>query len=93
MSPPGIDWTFGRADSCQWRRSVPQSAFWEPASLTDTFVLRPGVQPNPGEELAHPEISILDYMAQNSIKPIVVGAGRPVCPECALAIEEAAAVA
>jgi filamentous hemagglutinin len=60
--------------------------------------LRPGVRDAiaPGEEVAtgagHAEVSILDYMRENGIKPMVVGAGRPICPACASAIEDAGAI-
>jgi RHS repeat-associated protein len=60
--------------------------------------LRPGVRDmiRPGEEVAtgpgHAETSILDYMKANGITPGKIGAGRPICPACATAIDEAGAV-
>ncbi|ASW54356.1 polymorphic toxin-type HINT domain-containing protein [Plantactinospora sp. KBS50] len=60
--------------------------------------LRPGVRDmiRPGEEVAtgpgHAETSILDYMKANGITPGKIGAGRPICPACAVAIDEAGAV-
>ncbi|MFI7603243.1 RHS repeat-associated core domain-containing protein [Actinoplanes sp. NPDC049681] len=59
--------------------------------------LRPGVRDmvRPGEEVAtgtgHAEANILDYMKANGITPGQVGAGRPICPACASAIENAGA--
>lgn len=59
--------------------------------------MRPAVRDAiaPGEEVetgaGHAEVSILDYMERNGIKPGVIGAGRPSCPECAQAIEESGA--
>ncbi len=55
--------------------------------------LRPGVREMilPGEEVAtgagHAEASILDDMKANGITAGGVGAGRPICPTCAAAIE------
>jgi filamentous hemagglutinin len=60
--------------------------------------LRPGVRETirPGEEVApgagHAETSILDYMKANGISPGQVGAGRPICPACAAAIDDAGAL-
>jgi len=58
--------------------------------------LRPGVRLNSGEELAngdgHAETSILDYMMNNNIRAISIGAGRPICPACMAAIENAGAL-
>jgi len=49
--------------------------------------LRRGVNLNAGEELAtgtgHAEENILGYMAANGIEASSVGAGRPICPNCA----------
>jgi filamentous hemagglutinin len=59
--------------------------------------LRPGVRDmiRPDEEVAtgggHAENSILDYMKANGITPAQVGAGRPICPACAAAIDKAGA--
>jgi filamentous hemagglutinin len=54
--------------------------------------LRPGVSLNPGEELAtgagHAEASIVDYMTENGISPISIGAGRPICPACASLLDD-----
>jgi hypothetical protein len=50
---------------------------------------------NPGEELAtgagHAEPSILAYMSENGIDPWWIAAGRPICPVCAVAIDNAGA--
>lgn len=58
--------------------------------------LRPGVSLNPGEELAtgggHAEASILDYMSTNGIRPLTVGAGRPICPACASLLDRAGVI-
>jgi hypothetical protein len=57
--------------------------------------LRPGVMLNDGEDLAtgfgHAERDVLDFMNGNSIDAWVVGATRPICPECAAAIEDSGA--
>lgn len=61
--------------------------------------LRPAVRAaiRDGEEVAsgasHAERNILAHMAWNGIRPITIGAGRPVCPPCAGAITEASATA
>ena len=41
--------------------------------------------------IGHAETSVLDYMSQNGITPLSVGAGCPICPACAVAIEDAGA--
>lgn len=57
--------------------------------------LRPGVTLEPGEELAtddgHAEPSGIEYMHEHGITPITVGAGRPICENCAQSIKDAAA--
>jgi filamentous hemagglutinin len=59
--------------------------------------LRPAVRAaiREDEEIAggfgHAEQNIVSYMSQNGIKPITVGAGRPICPPCAQTIEGVAA--
>jgi hypothetical protein len=57
--------------------------------------LRPGVMLNDGEDLAagfgHAERDVLDFMNGNNIDAWVVGATRPICPECAAAIEDSGA--
>jgi len=57
--------------------------------------LRPGVTLEPGEELAtgdgHAEPSGIAYMHEHGITPITVGAGRPICENCAQSIQDAAA--
>lgn len=59
--------------------------------------LRPSVRSalQGGEELApglsHAERDIVGYMRYNDIRPITVGAGRPICPACADAINDAGA--
>jgi filamentous hemagglutinin len=59
--------------------------------------LRPSVRSalQGGEEVAaglsHAERDIVGYMRYNDIRPITVGAGRPICPACADAINDAGA--
>jgi filamentous hemagglutinin len=57
--------------------------------------LRPGVTLEDGEELAtgdgHAEPSGIAYMHEHGITPITVGAGRPICENCARSIRDAAA--
>ncbi len=59
--------------------------------------LRPSVRSalEGGEELApglsHAERDIVGYMRYNDIRPITVGAGRPICAACADAINDAGA--
>jgi hypothetical protein len=61
-----------------------------------TGYLRKGVELDPGEELAtapgHAEVSVLQHMKENGIKPTTVGAGRPICDECASGIRDVNAV-
>lgn len=58
--------------------------------------LRPGVTLKPGEELSrgdgHAEVSGINYMRENKINPIAVGAGRPICGPCADTINDAGAL-
>jgi hypothetical protein len=57
--------------------------------------LRPGVTLNPGEEIAtaggHAEVSILTHMQELGLRPVAVGAGRPICVDCALRLQNAGA--
>lgn len=57
--------------------------------------LRPGVTLAPGETLApgpgHAEMGIVDQTQQNGLRLLEVGATRPICPDCARAIDGAGA--
>jgi hypothetical protein len=52
----------------------------------------------PTEEVArgsgtkHAEARIIDYMNNNSIQPIAVGAGRPICNQCEPVLNDAGAI-
>lgn len=58
--------------------------------------LRPGVSLNPGEVVikgtGHAEADITSWAAQNGYTVQTVGAGRPICANCAIAINGANAV-
>ena len=57
--------------------------------------LRPGVTLDPGETMApglgHAEADIADMALRNGLRLIEVGATRPICPTCAIRIEQAGA--
>ena len=59
--------------------------------------LRPGVSLAPGETmvsgLGHAEADVVKYAEQNGLKLKEVGAIRPICPQCADAIEASGAAA
>lgn len=45
-----------------------------------------------GTGTKHAEVRIIEYMNQNSITPITIGAGRPICNQCEPVIDDAGAV-